>query len=70
MHEWTTLSEQATGSTGENIAEKHAPISISYILRKRNNRKCLSSLLHGSGRESLGMERKCVWDQCMLLCER
>ena len=50
MREWTTLSEQATGSTGKNIAEKPAPTSTSCISRKRNNRKCLSSLLHGSGR--------------------
>ena len=70
MREWTTLSKRATGSTGENIAEKSAPTSTSCISRKRNNRKCLLSLLHGSGRKSSGMERKCVWDQWMLLCER
>ena len=39
MREWTTLSEQATGSTGENIAKKLAPTSTSCISRKLNNKK-------------------------------
>ena len=68
MREWTALSEQATGSTGKNIAEKPAPTNTSCISRKRNNKKCLSSLLHGLGQESSGMERKCVWDKWMFLC--
>ena len=58
MREWTTLSKQVTGSTGKNISEKPAPTSTSCILRKRNISKCLLSLLNGSGRESLGMEKK------------
>ena len=70
MREWATLSEQATRITDKNIAEKTAPTNTSCISRNRNNRKCLSSLLHGSGLESSGMEKKYVWYQWMLLCKR
>ena len=66
MRVWTILIEQANGSTGKNITKKSAPTSTSCISIKRN---CLSSLLHGSGQESSGMEKECVWDQWMLLCE-
>ena len=67
---WTTLGKQVTGSTGKNIARKPTPTSTSCILINRNNRKCLSYFLHGSGQESSGMEKKCMWDQWVLLYER